>query len=187
MPLGTGGVSEVGHLLDYTPELVLGPARPPPGIGPHSLCDLPVPSRSSSALQNSSLYGAENCLPVPHRAASSARGGLQRFQRSAQFPILSPLQPSPSRAASLTGWLWFRDTLPSLCGTILSVLPITLFSIQEIHLSPEPTQDQENEGIPWNKTLRRSRWSWPCLRACSPSLCFVPWDSSALLWGLSPH
>lgn len=46
-----------------------------------------VATRSFSGQLCSFLYEAENCLPVPHRAASSA---LQRFQKRAQFPFQVP-------------------------------------------------------------------------------------------------
>lgn len=187
MPLGTGGVSEVGHLLDYTPELVLGPARPPPGIGPHSVTSLFLLGAAlpCKILPYMELKTASQCPTEPPPQPGAACRDSREVPSSQFCPPSNPHHLG--LPASLAGCGLGTPSLLSVGPFLECVLPITLFSIQEIHLSPEPTQDQENEGIPWNKTLRRSRWSWPCLRACSPSLCFVPWDSSALLWGLSPH
>lgn len=57
------------------------------------------------------------------------------------------------------------------------VLPVTSFPIQEIQLPPEPTQGQEKEGIPGDKTFRCQDDHAPISGPAVQFSCFAPWDS----------
>lgn len=98
MPLGTGGVSEVGPLLDYTPKVVLGPAGPPPD---HT-CDRPFLLRAALAFK----FFLTQKLKPPPRVPQSCPG--QTAEIPGKFPV--PLLPCCGLAL---GQLWFRRlTLP---------------------------------------------------------------------------
>lgn len=141
--LGLEGCLRSGISLTTRPKWLLGPARPPPGTGPHSPLWLPIPCLSSS----------DCCKVLPYmelKTASSAQDALRRFQRRAQFPS-SPLR---LRVPSPCGQPCFRDALPSLCGAVFGTrTPSHLSSHPRNSTAPQPIRGQE-EGIPWDKTLR---------------------------------
>lgn len=140
----------MGHLLAYTPRVVLGPFAHLQG---QDLIALGA-TRSSSVqlwLTEFFLIWSSELPPSAPQGGLRAQDGLQRFQRSAQFP----LQPTLPQAAAPLASCGLGTLYPLSTGPFLEhLLPVHSFPIQEIQLPPEPSRGQEKEGVPQDKPLR---------------------------------